>query len=103
MCIRDSCDPDIAAWLLREQVPYLAEVCTRTVNDRKGGHLARRLRDGRIVLRDNAMVAPGEEHFFADETRHATFHANNLWVDLDVLSRLLTEPVGGLGLSLIHI
>jgi len=96
-----TCDPDIAAWLLREQVPYLAEVCTRTVNDRKGGHLARRLRDGRIVLRDNAMVAPGEEHFFADETRHATFHANNLWVDLDVVARMLDERHGVLGLPII--
>ncbi len=96
-----TCDPDIAAWLMREQVPYLAEVCTRTVNDRKGGHLARRRRDGRIVLRDNAMVVPGEEHFFADETRHRTFHANNLWVDLDVIARLLRERDGVLGLPII--
>ena len=96
-----TCDPDIAAWLLREQVPYLAEVCTRTVNDRKGGHLARRRSDGRIVLRDNAMVVPGEEHFFADETRHSTFHANNLWVDLDVVARMLDERAGVLGLPII--
>ena len=96
-----TCDPDIAAWLLREQVPYLAEVCTRTVNDRKGGHLARRRSDGRIVLRDNAMVVPGEEPFFADETRHSTFHANNLWVDLDVVARMLDERAGVLGLPII--
>jgi UTP--glucose-1-phosphate uridylyltransferase len=96
-----TCDPDIAAWLLREQVPYLAEVCTRTVNDRKGGHLARRRSDGRIVLRDNAMVVPGEEHFFADETRHSTFHANNLWVDLEVVARMLDERAGVLGLPII--
>lgn len=96
-----TCDPDIAAWLLREQVPYLAEVCTRTVNDRKGGHLARRRSDGRIVLRDNAMVVPGEEPFFADETRHSTFHANNLWVDLDVVARMLDERAGVLGLPVI--
>ena len=96
-----TCDPDIAAWLLREQVPYLAEVCTRTVNDRKGGHLARRRSDGRSVLRDNAMVVPGEEPFFADETRHSTFHANNLWVDLDVVARMLDERAGVLGLPII--
>ena len=96
-----TCDPDIAAWLLREQVPYLAEVCTRTVNDRKGGHLARRRSDGRIVLRDNAMVVPGEEPFFAAETRHSTFHANNLWVDLDVVARMLDERAGVLGLPII--
>ncbi|MFZ1285937.1 MAG: UTP--glucose-1-phosphate uridylyltransferase [Candidatus Phosphoribacter sp.] len=96
-----TCDPDIAAWLLREQAPYLAEVCERTVNDRKGGHLARRRSDGRTVLRDNAMVVPGEEHFFADETRHPTFHANNLWVDLDVVAGLLADRDGLLGLPII--
>ena len=96
-----TCDPDIAVWMLRERVPYLAEVCTRTVNDRKGGHLARRLADGRIVLRDNAMVVPGEEHYFADETRHSTFHANNLWVDLDVIARMIEERDGVLGLPII--
>ncbi len=96
-----TCDPEIAAWLIAHEVPYLAEVCPRTVNDRKGGHLARRRSDGRIVLRDSAMVAPGEEHFFTDETRHTTFHANNLWVDLDVLARLLDQRDGRLGLPII--
>ena len=96
-----TCDPDIAAWLIEHDVPYLAEVCQRTVNDRKGGHLARRRADGRIVLRDSAMVVPGEQHYFADETRHPTFHANNIWVDLDVLARLLDERDGRLGLPII--
>ncbi len=96
-----TCDPDIAAWLLREQVPYLAEVCERTVNDRKGGHLARRRSDGQVVLRDTAMVPAGEEHFFEDETRHRTFNTNNLWVDLEVLDRLLRERGGRLGLPII--
>ncbi len=96
-----TCEPDIAAWLLAHEVPYLAEVCERTINDRKGGHLARRRSDGQILLRDSAMVVPGEEELFADQTRHTTFHANNLWVDLDVLARLLTERAGGLGLPII--
>jgi len=96
-----TCDPDIAAWLIRHAVPYLAEVCERTVNDRKGGHLARRVSDGRIVLRDSAMVVPGEEDFFGDIERHRTFHANNLWVDLDVVARLLADGDGHLGLPII--
>lgn len=96
-----TCDPDIAAWLLANDVPYLAEVCERTPNDRKGGHLARRRSDGRIVLRDSAMVPDGEEHYFTDETRHRTFHANNLWVDLDVLAELLADRQGRLGLPII--
>ena len=96
-----TCDPRIAAWLLREGIPYAAEVCDRTANDRKGGHLAIRKSDGRLVLRDSAMVAEGEDHYFQDNTRHRTFHTNNLWVDLDVLDRLLTERDGILGLPLI--
>ena len=94
-------DPAIPGWMASEGIPYVAEVCERTVNDRKGGHLARRLADGRLVLRDSAMVVPGEEHFFADETRHALFHANNLWVDLDVLAARLAETDGVLGLPII--
>jgi UTP--glucose-1-phosphate uridylyltransferase len=94
-------DPRIPAWMAAEGIPYVAEVCERTVNDRKGGHLARRVADGRLVLRDSAMVVPGEEHFFADETRHTLFHANNLWVDADVLAARLEERDGVLGLPII--
>jgi UTP--glucose-1-phosphate uridylyltransferase len=96
-----TCDPDIAAWMLAGSVPYLAEVCERTANDRKGGHLARRKADGRLVLRDSAMVVPGEEDAFGDIERHMTFHSNNLWVDLDVLARRLAERGGVLGLPII--
>lgn len=100
-----TCDPSIAAWLVEYDVPYLAEVCTRTVNDRKGGHLAVRKSDGRLVLRDSAMVEPGEEDHFQDNTRHTLFHANNIWVDLHVLKRLLSESEergeAGLGLPII--
>ena len=42
----------------------------RTRNDRKGGHLAVRRSDGRLVLRDSAMVAEGEDHYFQDTDRH---------------------------------
>ena len=97
-----TCDPRIAAWIVANDVPYVAEVCERTVNDRKGGHLAVRTADGRLVLRDSAMVAPGEDHFFQDTSRHTTFHANNLWVDLRVVKALLDEAQerGEVGLGL---
>ncbi|MGB8382832.1 MAG: UTP--glucose-1-phosphate uridylyltransferase [Dermatophilaceae bacterium] len=96
-----TCTADIAAWLVANEVPYLAEVCERTVNDRKGGHLARRRSDGRLVLRDIAMVEPGEEQLFGDIGRHTTFASNNIWVDLDVLARHLDERDGVLGLPII--
>lgn len=96
-----TCDPQIAAWLAAEQVPYAAEVCVRTPSDRKGGHLARRLADDRIILRDSAQVAPGEEDHFGDIDRHTTFHTNNLWIDLEVLAAMLAERRGVLGLPVI--
>lgn len=94
-------DPRVPAWMAREGIPYVAEVCERTRNDRKGGHLARRRSDGRIVLRDSAQVAPGEEQYFADNERHEFFHVNNLWVDLDVLADRLAQRAGVLELPII--
>ena len=89
------------AWMEREGIPYVAEVSARTRNDRKGGHLGVRKSDGRLVLRDSAMVAEGEDHFFQDTERHPWFHTNNLWVDLDVLAARLAESDGILGLPII--
>ncbi len=96
-----TCDPQIAAWMVHNEIPYVAEVCERTPSDRKGGHLARRRTDGRIILRDNAQISPGEESAFQDITVHTMFHANNLWVDLDVLDQLLTARDGVLGLPIL--
>ncbi len=96
-----TCDPDIAAWMLREGVPYAAEVTVRTANDRKGGHLAIRKSDERLILRDSAMVVDGEDPYFQDNTRHQWFHTNNLWVDLERLAALLDERDGVLGLPIV--
>ena len=96
-----TCDGSVPAWMAQEGIPYVTEVCERTVNDRKGGHLAVRKADGRLVLRDSAMVAEGEDHFFQDNDRHHWFHANNLWVDLDALAGRLAERDGVLGLPII--
>lgn len=96
-----TCDGAVPAWMAQEGIPYVTEVCERTVNDRKGGHLAVRKADGRLVLRDSAMVAEGEDHFFQDNDRHHWFHANNLWVDLDALAARLAEREGVLGLPII--
>ena len=96
-----TCDGAVPAWMAAEGIPYVTEVCERTANDRKGGHLAVRKADGRMVLRDSAMVVGGEEDLFQDIERHHWFHANNLWVDLDVLAARLVERDGDLGLPVI--
>ncbi|EWT07153.1 UTP--glucose-1-phosphate uridylyltransferase [Intrasporangium chromatireducens Q5-1] len=96
-----TCDPDVAGWMVDHDLPYVAEVCERTASDRKGGHLAVRKADGRLVLRDLAMVYPGEEEYFRDIERHSTFHANNIWINLEALDRRMAQRKGVLGLPII--
>ncbi|WP_068403029.1 UTP--glucose-1-phosphate uridylyltransferase [Kribbia dieselivorans] len=95
-----TCDPDLAAWVIGEQVPFLAEVCQRSANDRKGGHFARRRGDDRIILREKAMLEPGDEDAFQDIERHRFFNTNSLWIDLAVLRAKLAELGGVLGLPM---
>lgn len=92
----------LAGWFAQSGAPYAAEVCPRTPNDRKGGHLAIRSVDGQLILRDTAQTAPEEMEFFTDENRHPYFHANNLWIDLAALKRLMAERKNVLGLPLIR-
>lgn len=92
----------LAGWFAASGAPYAAEVCPRTVNDRKGGHLAVRVSDGQLILRDTAQTAPEEMAYFTDEHRHPFFHANNLWLDLVQVRDLLRERNGVLGLPLIR-
>ena len=95
-------DARLAGWFAASGAPYAAEVCPRTVNDRKGGHLAIRIADDQLILRDTAQTAPEEMDFFTDEHRHPYFHANNLWLDLVQLRAILAERKGVLGLPLIR-
>ncbi len=96
-----TCDGAVPAWMAAEGIPYVAEMSARTVNDRKGGQLVVRHADGRLVLRDSAAVAPGEDEYFQDLERHRWFHTNNLWIDLEVLAERLDERDGVLGLPII--
>jgi UTP--glucose-1-phosphate uridylyltransferase len=92
----------LAGWFAASGAPYAAEVCPRTANDRKGGHLAVRISDGQLILRDTAQTAPEEMDFFTDEHRHPFFHANNLWLDLVQVRETLRARNGVLGLPLIR-
>jgi UTP--glucose-1-phosphate uridylyltransferase len=96
-----TCDPDVAAWMVEHGLPFVAEVCKRTKSDRKGGHFAVRRSDGRLILRDTAMVAEGDERHFRDIKRHDTFNANNVWIDLRVLRERMTARQGVLGLPIV--
>lgn len=91
----------IAGWFAASGAPYAAELCRRTKADLKGGHLAVRKSDGRLILRDTAQTPDDEMDYFTDQDRHPYFHTNNLWFDLEVLYQTLVERKGVLGLPLI--
>ena len=95
-------DPRIAGWFAASGAPYAAELCRRTAADRKGGHLAVRKADGRLILRDTAQTAPAEMDYFTDEHRHPFFHTNNLWFDLEQIAAALEARGAVLGLPLIR-
>ncbi|WP_116115755.1 UTP--glucose-1-phosphate uridylyltransferase [Austwickia chelonae] len=95
-------DPRIAGWFAASGAPYAAEVCRRTVGDRKGGHLAVRKADGRLVLRETAQTSDEDMASFTDEKIHAFVNTNNLWFDLEQLLDVLRTREGVLGLPLIR-
>jgi UTP--glucose-1-phosphate uridylyltransferase len=94
-------EPRILDWFAREGLPFVSESTKRTESDRKGGHLARRKQDGRLVLRETAQTPQPDVDFFEDVSRHRYFNCNNIWVDLRALDRTLDEGDGVLGLPMI--
>jgi UTP--glucose-1-phosphate uridylyltransferase len=94
-------DERIAGYLAREQIPFLMEVVEGTAADRKGGHIARRIADGTLVLRETAQTPPADQDSFRDYRRWRYYNTNNLWVDLEVLDETMTRHQGVLQLPLI--
>jgi UTP--glucose-1-phosphate uridylyltransferase len=94
-------DPRILSWFRAERVPFLMEVARRSEADRKGGHVALRRADERLVLRESAQTAPEDEAAFGDIARHRYFNVNSLWIDLPSLKARLEESGGALRLPLI--
>lgn len=92
---------EIAAWFAESGADFAPEVCVRTAADRKGGHLATRNADGKIILREVAQTHPDDLEHFGDVDRHRYFNTNSLWFNLRSLDRLLDEHNGVLDLPLI--
>ena len=95
-------DPRLAAWFVASGAPIGAEYCRRTPADRKGGHLARRRSDGRLVLRESAQTRDEDAQAFGDIGKHRFFNSNNLWLDLRALRETLRAGGGVLGLPIIR-
>jgi UTP--glucose-1-phosphate uridylyltransferase len=93
-------DARIPAWADAHGVPFVMEVVRGTPADRKGGHIARRREDGRLVLRETAQT-PDDDDSFTDVERWRFYNTNNLWVDLRALRDLMDREPAGPDLPLI--
>ena len=94
-------DVRILSWFAGEGAPFAMEVAQRTEADRKGGHIARRRSDGRLVLRETAQTPEEDLEALQDVGRHPFVNTNNLWIDLQALRDTLRERDGVLGLPII--
>ncbi|CAL8468524.1 g8064 [Coccomyxa elongata] len=94
-------DLDLLAYFAETGKSFIMEVAERTAADKKGGHLARRLSDGRLMLRESAMCPDEDKASFEDVSKHKFFNTNNLWVNLPKLKSMLEASNGVLKLPLI--
>jgi UTP--glucose-1-phosphate uridylyltransferase len=94
-------DPRIAAHVASEEIPFLMEVIEGSPAERKGGHIARRRSDGRLLLREIAQTPPEDEESFRDYRRWRYYNTNSVWLDLAVLADVLEHSDGVLELPLI--
>lgn len=92
-------DSRVPAYMERHAVPFIMEVCHRTPMDRKGGHLAVRRESDALCLREAAQRPRGGDRF-EDIGLYKWFNTNNLWVDLRVLSEVLSRHGGVMPLPL---
>lgn len=99
-------DMTILGYFTSRNLPFLCEVTRRTPSDRKGGHLARRKSDSRLILREAAQ-APSDAQGnhtgdFQDIARHFCFNINSIWIDLQALQKVVAAHGGILPLPLIR-
>lgn len=97
-----SVDLRLLAYFAASRLSFLMEVAERTAADRKGGHLARRKRSGRLLLRESAQCPAQDESAFQDINLHRFFNTNNLWLRLDDLKTEIDRCRGALPLPIIR-
>lgn len=95
-------DPRLVSWLAATGAPMVSETCVRTPAERKGGHLAVRRSDGRLILRETAQTSDEDAAAMQDLTRHRFFNTNNVWLDLRAVAAELDRTGGVLELPIIR-
>lgn len=95
-------DPRFLRWFAESGAPFVMEATRRTEADKKGGHLATRKADGRLILREIAQCPDEDVPSFQDISRHRYFNTNNLWIRLDALKEFLKAHGGVMPLPVIR-
>jgi len=91
----------LLGYFAEQKLPFMMEVAERTEMDKKGGHLARRAADKRLILRESAQCPDEDLANFSDISRHRFFNTNNLWINLESLQDILISRQNNLGLAMI--
>lgn len=94
-------DPVLLEYFAASGAPFMMEVTRRTAADRKGGHLAVRKSDGRLLLREVAQCPDEDLDAFQNIDEHRFFNTNSLWLRLDLLKEQLAADSGVLPLPMI--
>ena len=94
-------DATLLSHFAKSGAPFLMEVTRRTDADRKGGHLATRTTDGRLVLREVAQCPAEDLESFQNIDKHRYFNTNNIWVNLEILRDVMESSEGVLPLPVI--
>jgi UTP--glucose-1-phosphate uridylyltransferase len=95
-------EPGLLKHFAESGAPFLMEVTRRTPADRKGGHLAVRRDNLRLLLREVAQCPDSDLDAFQDIDRHQYFNTNSIWLRLDVLKEQLEQGGGVLPLPMIR-
>jgi len=95
-------DSTLLSYFSSSGAPFMMEVTRRTNVDRKGGHLAKRDHDGRLILREVAQCAEEDLDQFQDIDKHQFFNTNNVWLNLDALQDALAASDGVFSLPVIQ-
>ena len=94
-------DATLLSYFSESNAPFLMEVTRRTDADRKGGHLATRKADGRLILREIAQCPTEDLESFQNIDKHQYFNTNNIWVNLETLKNVMGASEGVLPLPVI--
>ena len=94
-------DPALLDFFADSGAPFLMEVTRRTAADKKGGHLAKRMSDGRLLLREVAQCPDDDLDEFQNIDKHQYFNTNSLWLNLEKLKAQLKADSGVLPLPMI--